>query len=126
MKSTFFIFLLAIFFSSCSRPQKDLVTVEIGMTKAEVTEIVGEPKKKNVINKTEIWDYPDSNRTIVFRMDTVYSIMTSARARLDSISIWMDSTNTKVKKGFGKIGDKLEDAGDKIQDKVKRDTSKAE
>lgn len=126
MKSTFFIFLLAIIFSSCSRPQKDLATVEIGMTKAEVTEIVGEPKKKNVINKTEIWDYPDSNRTIVFRMDTVYSIMTSARARLDSISIWMDSTNTKVKKGFGKIGDKLEDAGDKIQDKVKRDTSKAE
>lgn len=126
MKSTFFIFLLAIIFSSCSRPQKDLATVEIGMTKAEVTEIVGEPKKKNVINKTEIWDYPDSNRTIVFRMDTVYSIMTSARARLDSISIWMDSTNTKVKKGFGKIGDKLENAGDKIQDKVKRDTSKAE
>lgn len=126
MKSTFFIFLLAIIFSSCSRPQKDLATVEIGMTKAEVTKVVGEPKKKNVINKTEIWDYPDSNRTIVFRMDTVYSIMTSARARLDSISIWMDSTNTKVKKGFGKIGDKLENAGDKIQDKVKRDTSKAE
>ncbi|MEJ6980209.1 outer membrane protein assembly factor BamE [Pedobacter sp. P351] len=126
MKSTFFIFLSAIILSSCSRPAKDLATVEIGMTKTEVTQIVGEPKKKNVINKTEIWDYPDSNRTIVFRMDTVYSVMTSARARLDSISIWMDSTNTKVKKGFGKIGDKLENAGDKIREKVKKDSSKAE
>lgn len=126
MKSAFFILLSAIAISSCSRPSKDLATVEIGMTKAEVTRIVGEPKKKNVINKTEIWDYPDSNRTIVFRMDTVYSIMTSARARLDSISIWMDSTNTKVKKSFGKIGDKLEDAGEKIKEKTKRDSAKAE
>ena len=126
MKSPFFIFLSAIILSSCSRPAKDLATVEIGMTKTEVTQIVGEPKKKNVINKTEIWDYPDSDRTIVFRMDTVYSIMTSARARLDSISIWMDSTNTKVKKGFGKIGDKLENAGEKIQEKVKKDSSKVE
>ena len=126
MKSTFLIFFSAIILSSCSRPAKDLATVEIGMTKTEVTQIVGEPKKKNVINKTEIWDYPDSNRTIVFRMDTVYSIMTSARARLDSINIWMDSTNTKVKKGFGKIGDKLENAGEKIQKKVKRDSSQAE
>jgi hypothetical protein len=126
MKSTFFILLAAIALGSCSRPAKDLATVKIGMTKAEVTEIVGKPRKKNVINQTEIWDYPDSNRTIVFRMDTVYSIMTSARARLDSVSVWMDSTNTKVKKSFGKIGDKLEDAGDKIKEKTKRDSAKTE
>jgi hypothetical protein len=115
-----------MFLSNCTRPAKELATVEIGMTKAEVTGVVGEPKKKNVINKTEIWDYPDSNRTVVFRLDTVYAIMTSARARLDSVSVWMDSTNTKVKKGFGNIGDKLENAGDKLKTKVKRDSSKAE
>ena len=123
MKTLFFTIITTIFLSSCSRPSKDLATVEIGMTKAEVTGIVGEPKKKNVINETEIWDYPDSNRTVVFRMDTVYSIMTSARARLDSISVWMDSTNNKVKKGFGKVGDKLEEASDKIQDKAPKDSN---
>jgi hypothetical protein len=96
------------------------------MTKAEVTGVVGEPKKKNVINNTEIWDYPDSNRTVVFRVDTVYAIMTSARARLDSVSHWMDSTNSKVKTGLGKVGDKLENAGDKIKNRVTKDSAKAE
>ena len=123
MKTIFFTIITTIILSGCSRPAKDLATVEIGMTKAEVTGIVGEPQKKNVINETEIWDYPDSNRTVVFRMDTVYSIMTSARARLDSISVWMDSTNNKVKKGFGKVGDKLEEASDKIQDKAPKDSN---
>lgn len=123
MKTAFFTIISAILISGCSRPSKDLATVEIGMTKAEVTGIVGEPKKKNVVNETEIWDYPDSNRTVVFRMDTVYSIMTSARARLDSVSVWMDSTNNKVKKGFDKVGDKLEDAGDKIQNKTRKDSN---
>ncbi len=111
-----------LLFSSCNRPSKELATVEIGMSKTEVIGIVGEPNKKNVVNKTEIWDYPDSNRTVVFRMDTVYAVMTSARARLDSVNTWMDSTNTKFKKGFGKIGEKLEDVGDKIEGKVKRDS----
>jgi len=123
MKTLFLTFISAILLSSCSRPAKDLATVEIGMTKAEVTGIVGEPQKKNVINKTEIWDYPDSNRTIVFRMDTVYSIMTTAKARLDSINIWMDSTNNKMKDGFKKIGDKIENASDRIEGKMKRDSN---
>lgn len=121
MKSTLIFATALLIFSSCNRPAKELATVEIGMTKTEVTSIVGEPKKKNVINNTEIWDYPDSNRTVVFRVDTVYAVMTSARARLDSVSTWMDSTNTKVKKGFGKIGEKLENVGEKIERKVKKD-----
>jgi outer membrane protein assembly factor BamE (lipoprotein component of BamABCDE complex) len=124
MKTLFFTLISILFLSSCSRPAKDLATVEIGMTKEQVTAIVGEPIKKNVINKTEIWDYPDSNRTIVFRMDTVYSIMTSARARLDSMNIWVDSTNTKAKKGLSKIGDKIENVSEKIGDKLKRDSTK--
>ena len=63
------------------------------MTKQEVLGIVGEPEKKDVINKTEVWDYPDSARTIVFRADTVYSVMTSPKARLDSVASWLDTTN---------------------------------
>lgn len=130
MKPLFLTFLSAVILSSCTRPAKDLATVEIGMTRTEVAGIVGEPEKKNVVNNTEIWDYPDSNRTVVFRMDTVYSIMTTAKARLDSLNIWMDSTNNKAKKGFGKVGEQLKNAGEKleevgqnVEDKLKRDTN---
>lgn len=126
MKTLFVTLITAIILSSCGRPSKDLATVEIGMTKTEVTSIVGEPLKKNVVNETEIWDYPDSNRTVVFRKDTVYAIMTSARARVDSMEAWMDTAGTKVKKGLGKIGDKLEKAGDKIHDKVDGDSTLGE
>ena len=123
MKSIFFAATIAVFVSSCSQPKKDLATIEIGMTKTEVSSVVGEPKKKNVINKTEVWDYPDSGRTVVFRKDTVYSIMTSPKARLDSMNVWMDSTNTKVKTELRKVGDKLENAGEKIKSKIKRDST---
>lgn len=130
MRPLIFSFFSLLILSSCARPNKDLATVEIGMTKTEVAGIVGEPNKKNIVNNTEIWDYPDSNRTIVFRMDTVYSIMTTAKARLDSINIWMDSTNNKAKKGFSKVGEqlekvgnKLEEAGKNVEDKLKRDTN---
>jgi len=122
MKSFLTLFLGLSILSSCSRPAKELGSVKIGMTKTEVSAVIGEPKKKNVINETEIWDYPDSSRTVVFRMDTVYSIMTSARARLDSVNTWLDSTNQKVKKQFGKAGDKLEDAAEKIQRGVSKDS----
>lgn len=130
MKLLFLTFLSAVILSSCTRPAKDLATVEIGMTRSEVAGIVGEPEKKNVINNTEIWDYPDSSRTVVFRMDTVYSIMTTAKARLDSLNIWMDSTNNKAKQGFGKVGEqlkkagnKLEQVGENVEDKLRRDTN---
>ena len=118
MKTIFFSFLILILASSCSRPEKDLAAVQVGMTKAEVINMVGEPEKKSVINRTEVWVYPDSNRAVVFRADTVHSIMTSARARLDSVSIWMDSTDNKIERGFEKVGDKLENAVDKIDDKA--------
>ena len=101
---------------SCTRPSKDLAAVEIGMSKTEVSAAIGEPKTKNVVNNTEIWDYTDSGRTVVFRRDTVYSVMTSPRARLDSMKEWVDSADNKTKKVFGKVGEKLEKAGDKLKD----------
>ncbi len=123
MKNIIILSTLLSTFIACNRPSKELATVEIGMTKTEVVNIVGEPPKKEVVNKTEVWDYPDSARTVVFRADTVYAIMTSPKARLDSMSRWLDTTNQKVKKGFGKVGDKLDNAADKIKDKFKKDTS---
>lgn len=112
--------------AACSRPAKDLARVEIGMTKTEVISIVGEPEKKDVINKTELWNFTDSSRTVVFRQDTVYAIMTSPKARLDSAAAWVGKTNDKVKKGFGNIGNKIENAADKIEDKFDRDSTKSE
>ncbi|MBC8052623.1 MAG: outer membrane protein assembly factor BamE [Sphingobacteriaceae bacterium] len=126
MKALFFILVSTILISGCSRSEKGLATVEIGMSKTDVSAIVGEPAKKNIINQTEIWDYTDSSRTIVFRKDTVYAIMNSPRARIDSMDVWLDSTGSNVKKGLNKIGDKLENAGDKIKNTVRRDSAKAE
>ena len=124
MKTLIKILLPALFLAACSRPAKELGEVTIGMTKQEVLGIVGEPEKKDVINKTEVWDYPDSARTIVFRADTVYSVMTSPKARLDSVASWLDTTNQKVKKGFGNIGEKVEGAADKVRDRLKKDSTK--
>ena len=132
MKKISFALIIAIAAGSCTQPSKDLANVEIGMSKTEVSEAIGEPKTKNVVNNTEVWDYADSARTVVFRKDTVYSIMTSPKARLDSMKVWVDSADTKTKKVFGKVGEKLKKAGDKLQNaagkvegKAKEDTSKS-
>lgn len=123
MKILSILFLAAMFLAGCSPSPKKLGSVEYGMTKTEVIAAVGEPSKKNVLNQTEIWDYPDSSRTIVFRMDTVYTIVTSAKARADSMSIWLDSTNTKAKNTLGNIGDGIEDAAQKVKDKLHKDST---
>ncbi|MXV16264.1 hypothetical protein [Hufsiella ginkgonis] len=122
----FYILLLPVLLSACGRTPKTLATVEIGMSKPGVTAIVGEPKQRNTIQNTEIWDYPDSGRTIVFRKDTVYTILTSPGARADSVAKWVSKTgdklnkaDDKVAKGIEKIGDKINDAGKKISDKLK-------
>ncbi len=124
MKQLYILSLVAITFIGCAPSPKKLSTVKNGMSKTEVISIVGDPAKKNVLNQTEIWDYPDSNRTIVFRMDTVYSVITSPLARADSMGKWLDSTDQKVKKGFSKIGNAVENAADKVKDKLSKDSTK--
>lgn len=131
MKKIFALLLATAAFAACTNRPKDLSTVTIGMTKTEVTAIVGEPVKKNILNSTEIWDYPDSSRTIVFRKDTVYTIMTSRKARMDSIAIWVDTADNRLERGLDKAGqaiekagEKIEDAADRIGDRLKRDSTK--
>ncbi len=131
MKNSFLALTTVIIISACNRPSKDLAMVEIGMSKSEVGGSIGEPKTKNVVNNTEVWDYADSGRTVVFRKDTVYSIMTSPKARLDSMKVWVDSADNKTKKVLGKVGEKLNNAGDKLENaagkvgvRLKRDSSK--
>lgn len=112
------ILILAAVAGSCNRRPKDLATLERGMTRTEVLAIVGEPQKKDVINSTEIWVYPDSARTVVFRKDTVYTILTTTQARLDSMASWIGKTDGKLEKGFKKAGAKLDSAVKKIGDKL--------
>ena len=115
---------LLLLLAACSHSPKDLATVEKGMSKEEVISIVGNPENKNVVNSTEIWDYPDSNRTIVFRKDTVYTILTSPEARADSVGRWLDKTNEKVKDGLGDLAEKAENAGERIKDGLKKDSAR--
>ncbi|WP_374164450.1 outer membrane protein assembly factor BamE [Arcticibacter sp. MXS-1] len=116
--------LLGALFAGCSNSPKKLSTVETGMTRDEVIGIVGEPKSKNVLNATEVWDYPDADRTVVFRKDTVYQIITSPQARADSIAMWMDKTDDKVKDQLSELVDKAGEAGNKISEKLKKDSTK--
>ena len=125
MKALLTLFIAVFILLACNRPAKDLGSVRIGMTKPQVVAIVGEPEKKDVINKTELWNFTDSSRTVVFRADTVYAIMTSPKARLDSMASWVGKTNEKVKKGFGNIGEKIENATDKVEKKLKKDSTKS-
>lgn len=124
-RSFSFSFLLGLSFliAACSQNPKTLSGVQTGMSREEVIAIAGEPKNKNVVNKTEIWDYPESDRTVVFRMDTVYTIVTSAEARADSLGMWLDKTNDKVKDQLENLVDKADSAGDHIADKLRKDST---
>lgn len=116
--------LLAPFFqlAACKPKPQKLSTVEPGMSKGEVVATIGEPANKNIINKTEIWDYPDSNRTVVFRMDTVYTIITSPKARADSMGMWLDKTDDKIKNQLDNLADKVDSAGERIKKGLKKDS----
>lgn len=110
-------------FISCTQTPKKLGTIETGMSKEAVIAIAGQPSGKNVINKTEIWNYPDSNRTVVFRADTVYTILTSPEARADSVGKWLDKTDDKLKDQLGDLAEKADSVGSHIVKKLKKDSS---
>lgn len=98
-----FVFILA----ACSDNTKDFSSVKVGMTNQEVLQYAGEPDKKQDIGVAELWVYEKADRTVVFRRDTVYDIITSANARIDSVKTTLDN-----------LGDKIEDQADKAVDKI--------
>jgi len=118
-----FILALPLTLLSCRQPPKDLSSVSIGMTKDEVTAAAGEPAKKNELAVIDVWVYPDADRSVIFRKDTVYNIITSSEARVDSIESSLESTGEKVGSSLNRIGDSLEKTGRQIKDKFRRDTS---
>jgi len=112
--------ILTIFLcTACNQKQKDFSTVKIGMTKDQVTNIVGDPGKKNDIG-IQMWVYPEAGRTVVFRDDTVYSVITSADARIDSIKESLGKAEDKVEKGLNKVGDSIDSSAKRVKEKIKK------
>lgn len=123
MKRLLFTLVLPISLLSCREAPKDFSSVSIGMTKDEVTTVVGEPAKKNELAVIDVWAYPEADRSIIFRKDTVYNIVTSSEARIDSIETSIERTGDKVSGSLTRLGDSLEKTGQQIKDKFRRDTT---
>jgi hypothetical protein len=121
-KSIISIFILALI-AGCSRAPKDFSGVRTGMTREEVVQVAGEPSKKNNIEIAELWTYTAQDRTVVFRADTVYDIITSASARTDSIRSTLGQAEDKLKSGARKLGKKVDTTFRKLEDRFKRDSN---
>jgi len=113
---TFFFILIGLFLTACSTSPKGFSGIKTGMTKSEVLSLAGEPTEKNHTGIAELWVYPDSDRTVIFRKDTVYSIMTSAEARMDSIESGIKKTGTEIKEEAEDMGQKLDSLGRKLKE----------
>lgn len=124
MKRILFTVLLPLSLLSCREAPKDFSSVSIGMTKDEVTATVGQPAKKNELAVIDVWVYPDADRSVIFRKDTVYNIVTSSEARIDSIETSLERTGDKIGSSLDRLGDSLEKTGQQIKDKFRRDTTR--
>lgn len=85
------------------------------MTKDQVTIAAGNPDKQNDIGETSFWAYRDADRTVVFRKDTVYTITTSAEARLDTINGLIQKADDKIATGLDKMGDVFDSTAARIK-----------
>ena len=119
---------------ACSDNPKDFAAVKVGMSSKDVLQYAGEPDKRQDIGVADLWVYKNADRTVVLRNDTVYDIITSADARIDSVKTTLDKigdkievqaekAGAKIKTGAEKAGDKLDSLGRKIKKNTK-DTSK--
>src|SRR6476661_3743939 len=104
---------------SCTRSGQDFGAVKQGMTKNEVIAAAGQPSKKSNIGIAELWTYSANDRTVVFRKDTVYQIMTSAEARTDSLKVDVKEAGSKIKDKLNNFGDTLSKVGDSTKKKLR-------
>ena len=115
MKQIVMISLLSIAITACGRNPKDFSTVQKGMNKTEVKTAVGEPDNQNDVGSTTFWAYRDADRTVVFRKDTVYNIITSTEARLDSINSSLQQADDKIAEGLDKVGNAFDSTAKKVK-----------
>lgn len=109
--------------SACAEKEKSFNGVSTGMTKEEVVGQVGEPNKKNDLAFAELWTYDNADRTIVFRSDTVYDILTSTEARIDSIEADLKETGSSLREKIDNTVDSLDSGSLRIKNKIMRDSA---
>ena len=114
--------LSCVILGSCAEKQKEFSNVKKGMTKEEVIQQVGEPTTKRDILVAEIWKYDLADRTVVFRNGTVYDIMTSTEARVDSIESALKETGRDVKEKLQQTGDTIDSASRRLKEKIVGDS----
>jgi outer membrane protein assembly factor BamE (lipoprotein component of BamABCDE complex) len=104
-----------LFLASCSQQKKEFKNVSVGMTQEEVTLNAGEPSTKKNVGPVALWVYLEADRTVVFRNDTVFNVITSANARVDSIEMGLKNAGKDLKKDLkkeaGKAVDKIDSLG---------------
>ena len=113
---------VALIMLGCSESAKHLSTVKVGMTSQEVLTHAGEPDKKSNMGIAQLWVYESADRTVVFRKDTVFDIITSANARIDSIKTSLDNLGDKIESQAEKAGDRLENAGKELKENANDDS----
>ena len=117
MKAILIVF-TAILFLSCNKQQKEFADIKKGMQKSQVETIAGEPTKKTNVGFVEMWTYDAADRTIIFRSDTVFNIITSSEARLDSIQNQLKEAGQKIEDGAKETGQDINEATKKIKNKA--------
>jgi hypothetical protein len=129
MKKYLIILLSIVALGSCTEKQKEFSTVQKGMTKEEVIQQVGQPTTKRDILVAEVWKYDLADRTVVFRNGTVYDIITSTEARIDSIEATLKATGKSLKETGKDLKERLDRTGDtidsssrRLKDNIDRDT----
>lgn len=114
-----------IIITGCSKHPKDFSSVKIGMESHNVLQNAGEPDKRQSIGVADLWTYIAADRTVVLRRDTVYTIVTSATARVDSIKYSMETIGDKVETGAKKAGAAIKNGAGKVVEKIDSLTEKS-
>lgn len=118
MKLFLLISCLLTLFYSCSNTSKELKGVKKGMTKEQVLTFEGEPTSRNNLEIADLWVYEDADRTVVFRDDTVFSIITTANARIDSITSSLKNAGYSAKNKIYIATDSIQHTGAIIKNKL--------
>lgn len=107
---------------ACSGNVKELSSVEVGMSSKQVLQYAGEPDKRQNLGVANLWVYEKADRTVVLRNDTVFDIITSADARIDSIKATLDSIGDTIEKQAEKAGNKLDSVSRTLKRRLRNDT----
>ncbi|MEJ7694896.1 hypothetical protein [Daejeonella sp.] len=124
MKNYLITILCCIMLSSCTEKQQEFSSVKKGMTKEEVIKQVGEPTSKRDVLVAEMWKYDLADRTVVFRNGAVYDIITSTKARVDSIESTLKGAGKEIKEKLQQTGNTIDSAGRRLKDKIDGDSVK--